>query len=369
MRPSIAIALALATSSSFFVHPVVHGQTNAVVDPDLLVDDVPLNGDDAADVFIPEVNGCNGYVAYCTQTIDKVFWPGAHNSLTDAGFALQRNQYVSGPKLLDAGIRYFDIDTCAYMNVQGKRMAPMVCHGYEWYLAQIYQPTLTGILGIKQWLDVHPREVVVLNFGDIGDFTSINARGLAMSTPQLRMELVAVVRKVFGAMAILRHDPWDVAIGAGTATLQDLIAANRRVLVNIGISASDNPMYWGQSDRVCSNAWYDAPLQLNAKNRTDYDWAPVFAEIEQDMRAPCAAAPKLLNKLEFDFTTALSGIIDANTVGVTLATYLHTLELQNRAARQPPYFPFNMILLDHADKWSSYYAAWHATHIDYLSNL
>ncbi|RQM31444.1 hypothetical protein B5M09_004013 [Aphanomyces astaci] len=307
---------------------------------------------------------CNGYVGYCNQTLGQVLWIGAHNALTDTGFALQRNQFVSGPALLDAGIRYLDIDTCAFV-ANAKRTVPMICHGYEWYLAQVHQPTVAGLLPIKQWLDKHPHEVIVLNFGDIADFTAVNIRGIATSTLQLRDELSYVVRQVFGSMAIWRDEPWDAAVNSNKATLGDLIAANRRVVVNVGISRSDSPNAWGQSDRVCREAWYPVALEWN-DDHTDYNWAPVVQLVDDTMRSPCATNPQLLNKLEFQFHNALGGSIDAASVGVALNVYMESLVRRNGPIDKAPYFPFNLILTDHADKWKSYYPNWHCRHLKYL---
>ncbi|ETW00636.1 hypothetical protein H310_07205 [Aphanomyces invadans] len=306
---------------------------------------------------------CNGYAGYCNRSVSQVLWMGAHNALTDAGFALQRNQFVSGPALLDAGIRYLDIDTCAYVK-QGKRTAPMVCHGSEWYLAQVYQSALAGLVPIMEWLVRHPREVIILNFGDISDFEAVNSHGVATSTLTLREELRAVVRQVFGSMAIWRGEPLDAAVNANRATLSDLIAANRRVVVNIGISRSDNSNAWGQSDRVCREAWYPDPLDWNDMH-TDYNWAPVMDAVEATMRSPCATAPQLLNKLEFQFHNSFGGSVDAASVGIVLNEYMASLEHRNGPTSRSPYFPFNLILTDHADKWRSYHAEWHRRQLSF----
>ncbi|CAK4079229.1 unnamed protein product [Aphanomyces euteiches] len=313
----------------------------------------------------PPIDACNGYVGYCNRTINQVLWIGAHNALTDVGFALQRNQYVSGVDLLEAGIRYFDVDTCAFTR-DGKRTVPMVCHGQEWYIAQVYQPTIAALAPIKAWLDAHPREVVVLNFGDISDFTALDSQGLATSTLRLRLELVQVVRGVFGSMAVLRgDDPWDAAINANKATLNALITANRRVVVNIGNDHSDNAAYWGMDDRVCRHAWYQDSLHLTA-DRLSYDWTPVLREIEQEQRQPCASHPLLFNKLEFAFVNDLSGIVDGASVGSTLAAYMQRLVERNRGVAAP-FFPFNLVLTDHSDKWTALHRSWHHLQLDNLA--
>ncbi|KAF0700315.1 Aste57867_9128 [Aphanomyces stellatus] len=337
---------------------------NATEDPDLLPDDERLESH-VEDIFVAEKDGCNGYVKYCNKRLSQVLWMGAHNSLTDVGFAVQRNQFVDGPHLLDAGVRYFDIDTCARKQ-SGKREAPYVCHGSKKIITQWYQPTQKGLQLIKHWMDANPREVIMLNFGDINDFMALDGDNTATSTAQLRGELVPVLRAVFGNMVVLRGDPMDAQVHADTATLQDLITANRRVIINIGKGRSSNPLYWGQNDVVCNDEWYPSALKPDILH-LNYDWNSAVSYIDAHMRGPCAKQPQLINKLEFEFHTALGGTIDSNHVGAALASYMSGLQTSNNG-KNAPYFPFNMVLTDHSDKWSSYYPQWHATHLNYLGN-
>ncbi|CAK4079231.1 unnamed protein product [Aphanomyces euteiches] len=331
-------------------------------DPDLLPDDKSADFL-ASERVESEIDGCNGYVGYCNKRVSQVLWIGAHNALSDDGFALQRNQFVDGAALLDAGIRYFDIDTCAYAH-DGKRIAPMVCHGYEWWKAQLYQPTSRGLHIIKAWLDVHPREVIFLNFGDIADFMALDDSHQATPTRQLHHELLAVVRSVFGTMAVLRGDPWDRQINLDEARIKDLIAANRRVIVNVDKAESDMLAFWGQDDRVCNDAWYAESLHVDVW-RLDYDWTPVLDNIEENMRNPCANSSRILRKLEFAFYTALGGTVDSSHVGAALAKYMERLKARNQTKmHSPPYAPFNLVLTDHSDKWRAYYSEWHANQIN-----
>ncbi|RHY81098.1 hypothetical protein DYB31_007935 [Aphanomyces astaci] len=341
--------------------PPRHNYVRAM-DPDLL----PDRSAPAAMLFldttvVPEEGGCNGYVRYCNKRISQVLWMGAHNALSDVGFALQRNQFVSGPQLLDAGIRYFDVDSCAY-DKHGERISPVVCHGYSWWRTQVYQPTEAGLVPIKHWLDIHPREVIFLNFGDLSDFTAPDDNGDATPTPRLQHEVVAVVRQVFGDMVILRHDPMDLEVRAGTARLEDLIIANRRVIVSVDKVESQDLLFWGQDDRVCNDEWYEDSLHVDVFH-ADYAWKPVWEHIETTMRQPCAHSLLPLRKLEFAFFTALGGTIDSSHVGDALATYLDGLH-NATTAYSGPFEPFNLILTDHSDKWSRYYAQWHAAHIE-----
>ncbi|KAF0700313.1 Aste57867_9126 [Aphanomyces stellatus] len=335
---------------------------NASQDAGLLPDDGRL----PTMSFVAEKDGCNGYVKYCNKRLSQVLWMGAHNSLTDTGTAVQRNQYVDGAQLLDAGIRYLDIDTCAIMR-NGQRVAPYVCHGTQLVITQWYQPTQRGLRMIKKWMDANPREVIMLNFGDLSDFTVLSVNNEATSTGQLGGELVSVLRGVFGDMVVLRGDPLDAEIHADKAILQDLIKANRRVIVNIAKGRSSNPLYWSQSDIVCNDVWYDAALKVDTQ-QANYNWSSALSYIDTKMRGPCAKQPQLINKLEFAFHTTLGGTIDSNHVGKALDAYMNTLQTSNNGGKTAPYFPFNMILTDHSDKWSSYYPQWHATHLKYLSS-
>ncbi|KAF0700316.1 Aste57867_9129 [Aphanomyces stellatus] len=353
-----ATAILLATSA------LTAATSNATQDPGLLPD-VP-QPESLMDAFVAEDDGCNGYVKYCNKRLSQVLWMGAHNSLTDVGFALQRNQYVDGPRLLDAGVRYLDIDTCAYAK-GGKRVAPYVCHGTQKLITQWYQPTQDGLELIKTWMDANPREVIMLNFGDINDFMAMDSNNKATSTAQLRGELVPVLRDVFEDMVVLRGDAMDAEVQADTATLQDLIDANRRVIVNIGKNHSTSSLYWGQNDVVCNDAWYPKALKVDPLH-FNYDWKAAYAYIDANMRVPCAKKPQTINKLEFEFHTPLVSIIDSTHLGQALDAYLGGLEASNKGTIQAPFFPFNMILTDHSDKWSSYYPKWHATHLNKLQN-
>ncbi|KAF0700314.1 Aste57867_9127 [Aphanomyces stellatus] len=372
---AVAAAVALAQNTTYSnaadriidfgnVTAVNRATYNASQDPGLLPDDDHLLNITEM-TFGTDENGCNGYVKYCNKRLSQVLWMGSHNSLTDAGFAVQRNQYVDGPHLLDAGVRYLDIDTCAIM-WNGQRVAPYVCHGTQLILTQWYQPTHKGLQLIKTWMDANPREVIMLNFGDINDFTALSGDNKATSTAQLRGELVPVLRDVFEDMVVLRGDAMDAEVHADTATLQDLITANRRVIVNIGKDRSTNPLYWGQNDVVCKDEWYPSGLNPDILH-LNYDWNSAVSYIDANMRTPCAKQPQLINKLEFAFHTALGGTIDSNHVGAALDAYMNTLQTSN-GNKTAPYFPFNMFLTDHSDKWSSYYSQWHATHLNYLKD-
>ncbi|KAF0700318.1 Aste57867_9131 [Aphanomyces stellatus] len=339
---------------------------NRNTDPDLLLDRTPLVllDDPAVPPFVAEAGGCNGYVKYCNKRLSQVFWMGAHNALTDGKDSLfvQRNQYVDGPRLLDAGIRYLDIDTCAYVK-DGHRVSPVVCHGTLWWFTILYRSTHEGLVLIKQWMDAHPREVIFLNFGDIDDFTVLNDSFEATPTETLKLELLPVLRAVFGRMAILRGDEWGAAVQRDAVTLQDLIDVNRRVIVNIGKDRSQSPLYWAQDDMICDDEWYPDSLGVDFF-RLDYTWGPAYEHIERRMRRPCATRPQILNKLEFEFHTALGGTIDSDHVGTALATYLDDLHTKNGNATEP-FFPFNLILTDHSDKWRAYYPEWHAVHLSF----
>ncbi|CAK4695844.1 hypothetical protein LEN26_013813 [Aphanomyces euteiches] len=312
---------------------------------------------------VTDPTACNGYVGYCNKTFGQVLWIGAHNSMSDVGEAIQRNQFVDSPTLLKAGVRYFDVDTCTFSE-DGRRTSVRVCHGTNELLVQNYQDLLPPLQQMKRWLDLHPREVVILNFGDIADFSD----GLTGEPSEpLKNAIADTVREAFGEMAILKGDTLDARVSADQATLQELIDANQRVVVNVGKETTiRHPLakYWGQNDRVCHDAWYPGSLRMNIFTRA-FDWQSVFHVVEHTMRQPCGKAPKILNKLEWAFRTLLASAIDRKDIGVTLNRYMTDLHKVNRH-QAAPFHPFNLILTDHSDKWSQYYDSWHRLHLQWF---
>ncbi|KAF0700312.1 Aste57867_9125 [Aphanomyces stellatus] len=143
-------------------------------------------------------------------------------------------------------------------------------------------------------------------------------------------------------MSVLRGDPWDVSIQTDTATLQDLIAANCRVIVNVGKGRSDSPLYWGDDDTVCNGGYYPDSLGIDW-TAFDYDWVSAVGYIDTHMRAPCTQGPQVINKLEFEFHTALGGTIDTNHVGQALARYMDGLHARN-GNKTRPFFPVQLDL-------------------------
>ncbi len=319
-----------------------------------------------------EARTCNGYAEYCDKKISQVLWMGAHDAFSEANIStgyinamplpvVQRNQFVAAPALLDAGIRYFHVNTCAYASIgSSTRQSPIVCHNAIKTIVQLYQPLETPLSQIKAWLDAHPTEVIYLNFINFHDFMVLSPDGMSGTETEALMDDVAtVIRRVFGSMAILKGESEvDDRVSADSVTLGELISSNQRVIVEIGTSSR-----YSHNDRICNNAYYEDALPPSSNTWTTENWSPMVDFVIQRMELPCSAQPRLLNKLEWQYRTATGQIIHGDGVGLALAQYISSLEAKNVPQGKSPYFPFNMVLTDHSDKWTSYYDQWHRTHL------
>jgi len=115
---------------------------------------------------------CNGMGEFCQMRFDQFLFPGSHNSGTGQSLgSLPRcafkNQDLNIVEQLEFGIRFFDLDVI-YTTALG-------CSGLETGhgshpelgLYQCYG-RMDRLLGqMRDWLDIHKSEVVVLNFGNI----------------------------------------------------------------------------------------------------------------------------------------------------------------------------------------------------------
>jgi len=115
--------------------------------------------------------GCNGQQEFCVLRFDQFLFPGSHNSGTGQSEGnykcAYKNQDLNILEQLEFGIRFFDLDVI-YSTTFG-------CSGLETGhgshpelgLYQCYG-RMDALLGqMRVWLDEHPSEVVVLNFGNI----------------------------------------------------------------------------------------------------------------------------------------------------------------------------------------------------------
>ena len=114
---------------------------------------------------------CNGNAEFCKLTFDQFLFPGSHNSGTgqsqgsfQCGF---KNQDLNIVEQLEFGIRFLDIDSIK-TDLSG-------CNGLETghgkspelMLYQCYGQMSSLLSELRRWMDAHPSEVVVVNFGNI----------------------------------------------------------------------------------------------------------------------------------------------------------------------------------------------------------
>ena len=114
---------------------------------------------------------CNGRAEFCQLGFDQFLFPGSHNAgtgQTEGSFACAfKNQDLNIEEQLELGIRFFDIDII-FSHSRG-------CEGLEtghgkhpqFGLYQCYGKMSSLFITMRSWLNSHPSEVVVLNFGNI----------------------------------------------------------------------------------------------------------------------------------------------------------------------------------------------------------
>ena len=114
---------------------------------------------------------CNGRPEFCQLSFDQFLFPGAHNAGTgqaEGSFACAyKNQDLNIEEQLELGIRFFDIDII--FSHSGGCEGLETGHGKhpEFGLYQCYGKMSSLFISMRSWLDSHPSEVVVLNFGNI----------------------------------------------------------------------------------------------------------------------------------------------------------------------------------------------------------
>jgi len=115
---------------------------------------------------------CNGAAQFCALSVSQFLWAGTHNSGTGqkegTGSCAFKNQDLDIESQLDLGIRFFDIDTIYTRGIAG-------CHGLETGhgpnaelgLYQCFGLVDDLLFQMRDWLDNHPTELVMLHFGNI----------------------------------------------------------------------------------------------------------------------------------------------------------------------------------------------------------
>lgn len=146
---------------------------------------------------------CNGRADACLLRLDEVLLPATHNSIASAAYgfpALNRNQEHGLRRQLDDGIRGLLLDVTEYEG------GTWLCHG-PCSLAKLAH--LDAIAEIGEFLDEHPREVIVIIYEDTAGAGAIEADWQASGHEGKLIELD----------------------GTGFPTLGELVDAGTRVLV------------------------------------------------------------------------------------------------------------------------------------------
>ena len=173
---------------------------------------------------------CNGHPDLCDRTLQEVALPATHNSMSSAEDEFwEPNQEYGIARQLADGIRGFLLDIYPY---EGD---VFLCHGF----CDLGKTRLRDVLKmVREWLDSHPREVLVFIFEN------------HVKSP----ELEAIFKDVGLDGYVYTH-----VAGAALPTLGEMIAKNQRVLV--GMQQGGAPPEW------IHHAWdvfFDTPYSFKA---------------------------------------------------------------------------------------------------------
>lgn len=114
---------------------------------------------------------CNGRKEFCQLGIHQFLFPGTHNSGTGQkkgsfGCAF-KNQDLTIEEQLEFGIRFFDLDVIDTDDLGCDGLETGHGKSPEFGLYQCFGKMSYLLSDMRMWLDQHPSEVVVLNFGNI----------------------------------------------------------------------------------------------------------------------------------------------------------------------------------------------------------
>ena len=191
---------------------------------------------------------CNGLPDLCGLKFDQVTLPGTHNA--GAGFdgplrqcsggefsdCLFRNQGLNFKEQLELGIRFFDIDTCylsedCNTDIWGES-GVFTCHGSYAYAG----PISKVLRQIGEWMNVHPHEVVGINF---------NHNFQAEKRELIYTGLLQFLDDAWGPTAA-RKTSWNLTMSTfyhengEWPTLLQAIQTNQRVFVFMSQALSNN---------------------------------------------------------------------------------------------------------------------------------
>jgi hypothetical protein len=253
---------------------------------------------------------CNGHVELCGRRLDEVTLPATHNSFsaTDEGFsALNANHHQGIGAQLEAGVRGFLLD----VTLDGDETA--LCHG-PCFLGSTPHAEVLTILA--DFLDAHPREVIVIIYQDDVEPARIEAD---FSDAGLDSQVFV----------------WD---GGPMPTLAAMIDAGTRLVITAEEKGPPPPWYqhawdvfWdtpytfhSQAEFSCAqnrgsldnplfliNHWVstDADLPSEADAAADNTYAVLFARAD-GCRAETGRQPTLL-AIDFWETGDLFAVVDA----------------------------------------------------------
>jgi hypothetical protein len=143
---------------------------------------------DAAQGDAQPAAACNGDARLCDRRLDEVVLATAHNAMSSAADGwFFPNQPDGVLAQLDAGLRGFMLDVHPYDGNDDALIGqPHLCHATCKLGAQ---SLVTALTALRQWLDAHPREVVVLIFED---YISASALGEGFAAAGLAPRLAAL---------------------------------------------------------------------------------------------------------------------------------------------------------------------------------
>ncbi|PKN58945.1 MAG: hypothetical protein CVU56_03100 [Deltaproteobacteria bacterium HGW-Deltaproteobacteria-14] len=130
----------------------------------------------------PALRRCNGYPELCARRLDEIVFPATHNSMANADEGwLGPNQTHGLARQLDDGVRALLIDTHAWNG------GAYLCHGVCEFGNL---PLVDGLTVIREFLDGHPDELVILVIEDhldtaptVDAFTASGLDGYLLTLP------------------------------------------------------------------------------------------------------------------------------------------------------------------------------------------
>ncbi len=173
---------------------------------------------------------CNGHLALCDRPLNEVTFPATHNSMSNEEAVFQLpNQPRTLAHQLDDGVRGFLLDTH-----EGDDGQPALCHGY---CALGSTPLVDGLTVFREFLDAHPREVLIFI---VEDYVTPEATAAAFDAADL-------TRLTY---------TWD---GGEWPTLGELAAADTRLLVTSESGAAGVDWY-----QPAWSLFVDTPYDFNS---------------------------------------------------------------------------------------------------------